>query len=109
MVPRPRRVLDSTLTLDVEKRIDLRRGPWKGWVISGRYTEPNQTVDAPLPLKRYSSNVVHCVKKTAVKKAREYLLEHGGHWKVEPNYTFENWTELVNWHGPGRPRARHKL
>ena len=103
----PRRILNGTM--DVQ-RIDRLRGPWNGWVISGYFTEPNQNRDVPLPLQRYFSNVVHSDKKAVVKKAREYLLEHGGHWKVEPNYTYDNWTELVNWRGPGRrPRARHKL
>lgn len=102
----PRRIFNGTM--DVQ-RIDRLRGPWNGWVISGCFTEPNQNRDVPLPLQRYFSNVVHSDKKAVVKKARDYLLEHGGHWKVEPNYTYDNWTELVNWRGPGRPRARHKL
>ena len=106
MAPRPRYLAGSFLEV---KCIDKQRGPWNGWVISGRFTQPNQTSDAPLALQRYSSNVVRCDKKTAIKQAKEYLSEHGGRWKVEPNYTFDNWIELVNWRGPGRPRARHKL
>ena len=91
--------------------IDKTRGPTNGWVISGRYTAPNQTGDAAasVPFQCYSSIVVHVTKKVAQQKARECVSEHGGHWKVEPNYIYDNWSELVNWRGPSRPRPRRKL